>query len=525
MKLQISRKSRLTEYAIPPGDFQKIIGRKAQDYVPDIDLSPDLTVSRQHARLSRQGDALWLEDLNSRKGTLLNGEQIKGAGKCTLRAGDVVQMGGTELRVEEMPQADALSAVDSDAPADPNLTGETSDQVRYSIDASSNAPADWPADVTAPLLAAHQAISIAAGRGDRPADIARQLMHLLRTLIPTADRVAMLLLDEHAQDMVLAAHEPQGDPRVSITLAKLAIDKKKTIVWSRARHGDEKSLAISIDEQQLENVLCAPLIWQGQALGVLWLSGPGAQAFTHLHAGVAVAVAQQAAMAVAADRLKQDLSANTATLKQIMAHFSPKVANRLLEQARQGRLRPGGVNSQVTLLCCDLRGFTKTAAGLSTDDVVDMLNEYFAALVAILLRHGGTIDKFIGDAILAVFGSPEPDAHQHDNAVQAAREMQQMMKQLNAQRTSRKRPALELGIGIHCGKVLHGFIGSEDRVEFTVIGDAVNKTARYCDAAAPGQILISPDLHQLVWKRVKAKPMEIQTKHEGTLTAFLLVGE
>ena len=116
---------------------------------------------------------------------------------------------------------------------------------------------------------------------------------------------------------------------------------------------------------------------------------------------------------------------------------------------------------------------------MSTDDVVDMLNEYFAELVAVLLKHGGTIDKFIGDAILAVFGSPEPDAAQYDNAINAAREMQSAMKRLNTQRASRKRAVLELGIGVHCGEVLHGFIGSEDRVEFTVIGDAVNKTSRY----------------------------------------------
>src|SRR6201999_301591 len=116
----------------------------------------------------------------------------------------------------------------------------------------------------------------------------------------------------------------------------------------------------------------------------------------------------------------------------------------------------------------------------------------------VLQRHSGTVDKFIGDAVLAVFGSPEADPDQHSNAVLAAREMQLAMRKVNEKRTGRRLPTLEVGIAIHCGRVLHGFIGSEERVEYTVIGDAVNKTSRYCDGAGPGEIIISPELHQVV---------------------------
>ncbi|MGA2499409.1 MAG: adenylate/guanylate cyclase domain-containing protein, partial [Tepidisphaeraceae bacterium] len=91
---------------------------------------------------------------------------------------------------------------------------------------------------------------------------------------------------------------------------------------------------------------------------------------------------------------------------------------------------------------------------------------------------------------------------------------------VNERRMGRSQTALELGIGIHCGKVLHGFIGSEDRLEFTVIGEPVNKASRYCDGAKPGSIIVSPEVHQHVWRMVKARKIDIQTKHEGTMPAY-----
>lgn len=137
-----------------------------------------------------------------------------------------------------------------------------------------------------------------------------------------------------------------------------------------------------------------------------------------------------------------------------------------------------------------------------------------------LFACNGTIDKFVGDAVLAVFGSPEPDPQQHEQAVRAALQMQAAVRDLNAARAAQGRVTCDIGIGITCGNALHGFVGSEERMEFTVIGDAVNRASRYCDAARGGEVLISPELHQRVWRLVDAEPATIGTKHEGDLRAF-----
>ena len=207
-----------------------------------------------------------------------------------------------------------------------------------------------------------------------------------------------------------------------------------------------------------------------------------------------------------------------------MTNFSPSIRKKLLEKARLGRLRLGGEKSEVTILSSDIRGFTAMSAKMDAADVVDMLNGYFSALVSAIFRHEGTVDKFVGDAILAVFGSPEPDAKQHFNAVQAAMAMQAAIEAINKVRRANNQVACEIGIGIHCGEVLHGFIGSEERMEFTVIGDAVNRATRYCDGAGPGQVLISPEMYQRVFKYVCASRTSIKTKHEGDLPAYCVDG-
>ena len=180
--------------------------------------------------------------------------------------------------------------------------------------------------------------------------------------------------------------------------------------------------------------------------------------------------------------------------------FSPSLRARVLERARQGRLRPGGERSEVTILCSDIRGFTAATSKMDADEIAEVLNVYLPALTEPIVAQNGTIDKYMGDAILAVFGSPDPDSDQHVKAVRAAHEMQAAMRRINQKRNANGQLVCNIGIGIHCGEVFHGFIGATERMEFTVIGDAVNCSSRYCSGAAAGEVLISPALSQRVWQ-------------------------
>jgi adenylate cyclase len=132
----------------------------------------------------------------------------------------------------------------------------------------------------------------------------------------------------------------------------------------------------------------------------------------------------------------------------------------------------------VTIFFSDVRGFTAFSEKRTPEEVVEMLNEYFEVMVSIINRNGGVVDKFIGDAIMAVWGAPTPTPEDTSKALKACLEMRQGLWELNKKREARGHEPLIIGMGLHAGKAISGTIGSAERMEYTVIGDTVNMTSR-----------------------------------------------
>jgi adenylate cyclase len=341
----------------------------------------------------------------------------------------------------------------------------------------------------------------------------------LAELVPNADSWALALRNPQTDELLLKAYRSKGAPHVSEMLARRAMAERKAFMWNRAA-GD---LTQSILQSAITTGIYAPLLWQEEAFGVICAeSSSSADIFGQEELRLIVFMAQYAAMALGSYRLQEKLRQESVLRAKLLRHFSPKIAEKLLHH--RGRLRLGGEQSEVTILNSDLRGFTQLTRGMEPDDVVEMLNDYFAAQVPIIFNYNGTIDKFMGDAILVVFGSPEPDPKQYEHAVLTAVEMQAAAAKINQRRRAGGLPCAEPGIGIHCGEVVHGFVGSAERIEYTVIGDVVNKTARYCSGAKKGEVLISPEVHEHVWRMVQVDPTTIETKHEGTFQAYRVIG-
>jgi adenylate cyclase len=498
-----------------------MFGRAEEKFPIGLDLTPDMKVSRLHGRIWFEDDSWWIEDRNSSRGTRLNDVEIKDKGKQRLRLHDIIKVGDTQLEIESLEPVLVGRHTSFLEVGTVLITNENS--------AGSQVAISQVVDATdfgvAPLVAEGDLARRLEIICDLPIQFCTKTK--LETLLPAiVDRLAELipkdaswsvvLRDPETDVLLLKAHNVIREPSLSETLARRAMADHKAFIWKKNIEAD---VSMSMVQSHTGMGMYAPLLWQGEALGVICGGAPkSGTCFTEEDLLLLVVVAQYAAMAVANHQLQTKLKEESTAKANLLRQFSPKVAERLL--THRGRLRLGGERSEVTVLNADIRGFTNLAREMEADDVVQILNDYFAVVVPVLFAHNGTIDKYIGDAILAVFGSPESDANHYQNGVRAAIEMQDAVRRLNEVRRQQNEPCREFGIGLHCGEVVHGFVGTMDRMEFTVIGDAVNRTARYCAAAAGGEILISPEIYERVWKIADTERISIETKHEGDFLAY-----
>jgi adenylate cyclase len=167
------------------------------------------------------------------------------------------------------------------------------------------------------------------------------------------------------------------------------------------------------------------------------------------------------------------------------------------------------------VLFSDIRGFTALSETMPPGDMATLLTDYFTEMVDCVFRNEGTLDKFIGDAVMAQWGAPIGSKEDPDKAMQAALEMIAELDKLNKKWKSEGRPQLQIGIGLNHGEAFAGNIGSERRLEYTVIGDTVNTASRLCSAAEPREILISDEMKRALHKvpeLVMCPPMVLKNK-------------
>lgn len=198
------------------------------------------------------------------------------------------------------------------------------------------------------------------------------------------------------------------------------------------------------------------------------------------------------------NRMTRDLSLKEKYRDLLGKTSDPSVAERLVE----GSLELGGELRHATVVFCDIRGFTTMTDGMAPAAVIAMLNDHMTAMTQVIHEHGGVVDKFVGDMVMAVFGAPVARADDTERAARCAIAMVRVRNEMN---TTMEVP-VEIGLGLATGEIVSGLMGSEDRLNYTVLGDRVNLAARLCSLAGEGEVLVDGHTMGVLPEELRGKP-------------------
>jgi adenylate cyclase len=276
--------------------------------------------------------------------------------------------------------------------------------------------------------------------------------------------------------------------------------------------------AESIVSSGVRSTICAPLVTESNVHGVVYADRfDPFSAFSQNDLELISAVAAQTAVAVETIKAHKRL-AREEVARANYSRFMPEyVVKQLLENPDSFKL--GGINQTITVLFADIRGFTSFAEKEKDkpEKVVGLLNRYFSAMSEIIFAHGGTLDKYIGDGLMALFGAPTATPGDAKNALKTAVTMQKRIVELNKELQIEGYDSVTVGIGLHTGEATIGYIGSDQRSEYTAIGDTVNIAARLESNAKPGQILASDATAKLggeIFTFTALEPLNVKNRLE-----------
>jgi len=492
-------------FEIPPGRTL-VVGRGVAS---DIAIY-DPTISRRHAELVVTDDGVDVSDLGSSNGTCINGARVETG---HLKANDSVTFGKVTYRLRT-----GNSSGDHPAPHLPpplqhpppqSEHGPAGGQIVRQLVVSGGGPPGITSREDPPAGQLRGGAASAAERQARKLslllEVAQKLSseldldRLLRRVadmtfqVMSVDRVTILLRND-AGDLVPAmSRSRQGDTQLQPVPRSIAdkVAQERVAVVSHNVPADSRFKGRSIVMQSVRSAMCSPLLdAHDEVLGLLYVDNLSAPStFSDEDLQFLVAFAGLAAIGVQNSRYAERIRREATVRSNFERYFAPNVASEIAQQ--DGAVRVGGERRPITVLFSDIRGFTAMAESMGPDAVARLLSEYFSEMVEVIFEHGGTLDKFIGDAIMALWGAPISHADDPDRALQAALGMQAAIARLNARWAESARPEIGVGIGINYGDVFAGNIGSLRRLEYTVLGDAVNVAARLCAEAAPGEILVT----------------------------------
>jgi adenylate cyclase len=502
--LRIDDKTTPTQGIHPCGDEPVTLGRGRENTI----MLRSTYVSGRHARVRRGDDGGFLvEDLGSHNGTFLNGMRVR---RASLLDGDCISIADSQITFVDRPAGRVVIHDDSDEGTDENrfvrLAPGEAPMVRSLAD---KAPAMELATsgVRASPVDPRMLFLFQAGErihaATSPRQLATSLLELLVEAIP-CERAYVLLLAQDGEWIPLAvAEDGELVERERLTLSQSitsrAISEGTGVMVGDAQADLRFDPSRSIVSLGIRSAMGAPL-WTGdRVIGLIYMDDRvHPDAFKWGQLDLLTALGHHAAMGFERLQLQQEVRRQERQRLELQRYHSPEVVDWILG-SDGGETKLEAAEMEVTILFADIVGFTSIAESMPPLELATFLNEVLSLLTEVVFELQGTLDKYLGDGIMAVFGAPvtrEDDAHR---AVQAGLRMSEEL----AGRLSPPHRAIQpvIRVGINSGTVLAGNLGSHRRVEYTVLGDAVNVAQRLERECTPGEVLVSEG----TWRAVEGR--------------------
>jgi adenylate cyclase len=472
----------------------------------DIVLN-DFSVSRRHAFLRLEPEGWVVYDNQSTNGVKVNDQPVP---QSVVADGDAITIGTFLLRFrEEKPAAAVKRSLDSTSTcirpiAEFNLDfglERSGDVMPESTDHKKRAVLDvaYKNKVFEILVQVAKTLISA----DDVETVLDKVMDLIFEYLPV-DRGFLLLEENGALHLRVtrmkssSRHTADGAAPYSRTIVDMVLRQKVAVLTSDAQADERFEAGMSIRMQQIRSAMCAPLWNRDSVIGVIHVDSPiHVGTFTEKDLDLLTALANFAAVAIERARLHERVVEEKRIRGRLERYHSPQVIEEIIgDEAATGSFKAAKTKT-VTILFADLVGFTSWSEKMGADQLAALLTKFFTLSSDAIFSQDGTIDKFIGDAVMAFFGAPIDQPDHAARAITSALKMREGVAQWNEERTKNGEPPIQVRIAINTGEAIVGEIGSERRVDYTVLGNAVNVAARMEEfVAGPGEIVIGPATYE-----------------------------
>jgi adenylate cyclase len=470
------------------------------------------SVSRKHARVEMRNNTWWIVDLKSTNGVKVNGNLIT---ESQIASGDKILIGSVQLDIKSMPSVEFTGESMFDNPSGTVIRRISDFNSEFGLDlgeiqqAASARPISEVGVKHEPSVTREKIFQVlvqvarAMLQSDDLNSLLNTVMDMVFKYLPV-ERGLIILFDEDGNPVPKLTKFIEGadaqDIPISRTILKMVAEQQVALMTSNALEDARLLGGKSIAIHGIRSAMCVPLWNRNRVIGAVQVDSPiHIGRFTEEDLDLITALANFAAVAVERAQLAEKIEQERKIRSKMERYHSPAVIDEIVKGAAAA---DGDVvrTADVSILFADISGFTTVSETKRPEEVAQFLSNFFSAAVDAIFAYGGTLDKFIGDAVMAFFGAPIPQDDHADRAILAGLMMMERVDTWNAERLQQGLPPVRIRVGINSGPAVVGNVGTEKRVDYTVLGSSVNIASRLeSGVAKPGQLVISqPTLDRVV---------------------------